>query len=76
VVSAFVGAVYDSFVEPGDAKTAASNIEDWGSSVNMQERVNLVKEAFSIDTRLGHGTTIHVRLPFSTRDRAARAAGS
>jgi PAS domain S-box-containing protein len=42
--------------------------------VSMQERVNLVKGTFSIDSRPGHGTTIHVRVPLSTRGESARAA--
>jgi signal transduction histidine kinase len=43
--------------------------------VSMQERVNLVKGTFSIDARPGRGTTIHVRLPLSTKGESARAAG-
>jgi PAS domain S-box-containing protein len=43
--------------------------------VSMQERVTLVKGTFSIDSRPGHGTTIHVRVPLSTRGESARAAG-
>ena len=43
--------------------------------ISMQERVNLVKGTFSIDSRPGRGTTIHVRLPLSTKDWAASAAG-
>jgi signal transduction histidine kinase len=42
--------------------------------VSMQERVNLVKGTFSIDSRPGRGTTIHARLPLSTRGESARAA--
>jgi PAS domain S-box-containing protein len=42
--------------------------------VSMQERVNLVKGKFSIDSRPGHGTTIQVRLPLSPRGEVARAA--
>jgi PAS domain S-box-containing protein len=43
--------------------------------VSMQERVNLVKGAFSIESRPGRGTTIQVRLPLSTRRESAKAAG-
>jgi PAS domain S-box-containing protein len=43
--------------------------------VSMLERVNLVKGYFSIDSRPERGTTIHVRLPLSTRGDSARAAG-
>jgi PAS domain S-box-containing protein len=43
--------------------------------VSMHERVNLVKGTFSIDSRPGRGTTIHVRLPLSTRGETARSAG-
>src|SRR5882672_1540562 len=43
--------------------------------VSMQERVNLVKGTFSIDSRPGRGTTIHARVPLSTRGESARAAG-
>jgi signal transduction histidine kinase len=43
--------------------------------VSMQERVNLLKGTFSIDSRPGRGTTIHARLPLSTRGESARAAG-
>ena len=43
--------------------------------VSMQERVNLVKGTFSIDSRPDQGTTIHVRVPLSTRGESARAAG-
>jgi PAS domain S-box-containing protein len=41
--------------------------------VSMQERVNLVKGTFSIDSRPGHGTTIHVRVPLSSGKDAMRA---
>jgi signal transduction histidine kinase len=44
--------------------------------VSMLERVNLVKGKFSIDSRAGRGTTIHVRLPLSTRGESSRAAGT
>jgi PAS domain S-box-containing protein len=43
--------------------------------VSMQERVNLVKGTFSIDSGPGRGTTIRARLPLSTRGESARAAG-
>ena len=43
--------------------------------VSMQERVNLSKGTFSIDSRPGRGTTIRVRLPLSTKVESARAAG-
>ena len=43
--------------------------------VSMEERVNLVKGTFSIDSRPGRGTTIHARVPLSTRGESARAAG-
>ena len=43
--------------------------------ISMQERVNLVKGTFSIDSRPRRGTTIHARLPLSTRGESARAAG-
>jgi signal transduction histidine kinase len=43
--------------------------------VSMLERVNLVKGTFSIDSRPGRGTTIHARVPLSTRGESARAAG-
>jgi signal transduction histidine kinase len=41
--------------------------------ISMQERVNLVKGTFSIDSRPDQGTTIHARLPLSTRGKSARA---
>jgi PAS domain S-box-containing protein len=56
-----------------DRETAATN-RGLGL-VSMQERVNLVKGAFSIDSGPGRGTTIHARLPLSTRGESARAAG-
>jgi PAS domain S-box-containing protein len=43
--------------------------------VSMQERVNLVKGTFSIDSKPKRGTTIHVRVPFSSRGLSAPAAG-
>jgi signal transduction histidine kinase len=43
--------------------------------VSIQERVNLVKGTFSIDSRPGRGTTIHARVPFGTRRESAPAAG-
>jgi PAS domain S-box-containing protein len=43
--------------------------------VSMQERVNLEKGTFSIDSQPGRGTTIHIWLPLSARGEAARAAG-
>jgi PAS domain S-box-containing protein len=43
--------------------------------VSMQERVNLVKGTFSIDSRPERGTTIHARLPLGTRRESAKAAG-
>ena len=43
--------------------------------ISMQERVNLVKGIFSIDSQPERGTTIHVRLPLSPSGEAARAAG-
>jgi PAS domain S-box-containing protein len=43
--------------------------------ISMQERVNLVKGTFSIDSWPGRGTTIHARMPLSTRGESARAAG-
>jgi signal transduction histidine kinase len=43
--------------------------------VSMHERVNLAKGTFSIESEPERGTTIHVRLPLSTRDESAQAAG-
>jgi PAS domain S-box-containing protein len=43
--------------------------------ISMQERVNLVKGTFSIDSRPGRGTTIQVRLPLSAIGESARSAG-
>jgi PAS domain S-box-containing protein len=43
--------------------------------VSMQERVNLAKGEFSISSRLGHGTTIHIRLPLNPESESARAVG-
>ena len=43
--------------------------------ISMQERVNLVKGTFSIDSRSGQGTTIHAHVPLSKRGESARAAG-
>jgi signal transduction histidine kinase len=43
--------------------------------VSMQERVNLVKGTFSIDSRPERGTTIHAHLPLNTKGESARAAG-
>lgn len=43
--------------------------------VSMQERVNLVKGTFSIDSQPGRGTRIIVRLPLGTKGESARAAG-
>jgi signal transduction histidine kinase len=43
--------------------------------VSMQERVNLLKGTFSIDSRPEHGTTIQVRLPLRVSGESARAAG-
>jgi PAS domain S-box-containing protein len=44
--------------------------------ISMQERVNLVNGTFSIESRPGRGTTIHVRLPLTRRAESARAAGT
>jgi signal transduction histidine kinase len=44
--------------------------------VSMQERVNLVNGTFSIESQPGRGTTVHVRLPLSTKAESARAAGT
>ena len=41
----------------------------------MQERVNLVKGTFLIDSQPGHCTKANVRLPLSTRGESSRAAG-
>jgi signal transduction histidine kinase len=43
--------------------------------VSMQERVNLLKGTFSIDSQPGRGTKIIVGLPLGTRGESARAAG-
>jgi signal transduction histidine kinase len=43
--------------------------------VTMQERVNLVKGTFSIESEPGRGTTIHARVPLSKKGDSARAAG-
>jgi PAS domain S-box-containing protein len=43
--------------------------------VSMQERVNLGKGMFSIDSHPGRGTKISARLPLSTKGESARAAG-
>ncbi|MFI5072107.1 MAG: PAS domain S-box protein [Terriglobales bacterium] len=43
--------------------------------VSMEERVNLVKGTFSIDSQPGRGAEINVRLPLRTRGESARAAG-
>jgi len=42
--------------------------------ISMQERVNLLKGTFSIESRPERGTTIHARLPLSTRGESALAA--
>ena len=44
--------------------------------VSMQERVNLVKGTFSIDSRPDGGTTIHVRVPLDLGIRSVAVAGS
>ena len=41
--------------------------------VSMQERVNLVKGTFSIDSRPERGTTIHVRVPLSGGEQKEKA---
>jgi PAS domain S-box-containing protein len=43
--------------------------------ISMQERVNLLKGTFSIESRPERGTTIHARLPLSATAESARAAG-
>ncbi len=43
--------------------------------ISMQERVNLVKGAVSIDSRPELGTTIHVRVPLHWESRSLSAAG-
>jgi PAS domain S-box-containing protein len=43
--------------------------------VSMQERVNLVKGTFSIESQPERGATIHARLPLSPKGESARAAG-
>jgi PAS domain S-box-containing protein len=42
---------------------------------SMQERLQLVKGKFSIDSKPQRGTTIHARVPLSTGDASVRAAG-
>jgi PAS domain S-box-containing protein len=42
---------------------------------SMQERLRLVNGEFSINSRLQHGTTLHARVPISTVNNSARAAG-
>jgi signal transduction histidine kinase len=42
--------------------------------ISMQERVNLVKGVFLIDSQPDHGTTIRVRLPLSSRNEPAPTA--
>jgi signal transduction histidine kinase len=42
---------------------------------SMQERLQLVKGKFSIDSKPQRGTTIHARVPFSSGDDSIRAAG-
>jgi len=42
---------------------------------SMQERLQLVKGKFSIDSKPQRGTTIHARVPLSTGDDSVRAAG-
>jgi PAS domain S-box-containing protein len=44
--------------------------------VSMQERVNLVNGMFSIESRPGRGTTVHIRLPLNTKAESARVAGN
>jgi PAS domain S-box-containing protein len=44
--------------------------------ISMQERVNLVKGTFSIDSRPDAGTTIHVRVPLNRKGHSAGAANS
>jgi PAS domain S-box-containing protein len=41
--------------------------------ISMQERVNLVKGTFSLDSRPGRGTTIHAWVPISTSGESAGA---
>jgi PAS domain S-box-containing protein len=43
--------------------------------VSMQERVNLVRGTFSIDSRPDGGTTIHARVPLSREGHSLGAAG-
>lgn len=43
--------------------------------ISMQERTNLVRGTFSIDSRPDAGTTIHVRVPLSRKDHSMGAAG-
>jgi signal transduction histidine kinase len=40
---------------------------------SMQERLKLVGGAFSIESQLQHGTTIHARVPLSSRMKSATA---
>jgi PAS domain S-box-containing protein len=42
---------------------------------SMQERLQLVKGKFSIDSKPQRGTTIHARVPFSSGDDSVRATG-
>ena len=42
---------------------------------SMQERLQLVKGKFSIDSKPQRGTTIHARVPLSSGDDSVRAAG-
>ena len=42
---------------------------------SMQERLQLVKGKFSIDSKPQRGTTIHAQVPLSTGDDSVRAAG-
>jgi signal transduction histidine kinase len=42
---------------------------------SMQERLQLVKGNFSIDSQPQRGTTIHARVPISSTNDSVRAAG-
>jgi signal transduction histidine kinase len=44
--------------------------------ISMQERVNLMNGMFSIESRPGRGTTVHIRLPLNTKAESPRAAGT
>jgi PAS domain S-box-containing protein len=43
--------------------------------ISMRERMQLIHGDFSIDSRLGHGTTIYARVPLKAEENRIRAAG-